>query len=271
MIRSKQPLTKERKAKLIKLQRALGIRFKNQVLLNTALSHKSYVNETTDEELENNEKLEFLGDSFLGLVVSDLLYNQKLYYREGALARIKSYVVSESTLHRVGRNLDFHEYLLIGKGEEKSGGRTRKALISDSLEALIGAYYLDAGYKAAHKFVEKLFYDEIIDVEKNRHEKDYKSILQELVQKRYKIIPRYGISRTEGPDHDRKFYINVNIRNGVYGPGVGGSKKQAEQNAAYLALQALKKKSRMRDEESIIHSEKGKRVVQGGKRAKHRG
>jgi len=270
MTATKNTLSRERREKLGQFQRSLGFRFKNLLLLNMALSHKSYVNEA-EEKLENNEKLEFLGDAFLGLVVSDVLYNQKLYYREGALARIKSYVVSEATLHKVGRHIGIHEFLLIGRGEEKSGGRTRRALISDSLEAVIGAYYLDVGYKAARKLVEKLFYDEIINVEKNKHEKDYKSILQELVQKRFKLIPRYAISSTEGPDHDRRFHITVTVKNTAYGPGVGASKKEAEQSAAFMALEALRKKSKVKDEESIIRLEKGDGIVWGGKRPRHRG
>lgn len=141
-------LTRERKDELDRFQREVGIRFKCLGLLNTALSHKSYVNEA-DADLENNEKLEFLGDALLGLVISDYLYNQNIYYREGSLARIKSYVVSEPALYRVGQKINIQTHLLIGKGEEKSGGRYRKALISDSVEAFIGAYYIDNGYKHA--------------------------------------------------------------------------------------------------------------------------
>ena len=274
MKRNNQHISSKRKAELTRLQKRLGIRFKNIHLLNTALSHKSYVNET-DADLENNEKLEFLGDAFLGLIVSDYLYNQNLYFREGSLARIKSYVVSEPTLHRVGQQINIHDYLLIGRGEEKTGGRYRRALIGDSVEALIGAYYLDSGYKQACKLVERLFHGEIIKVEKNRHEKDYKSILQELVQKRFKTVPQYTVINTEGPDHQRKFFVNVSLRKEIYGPGVGKSKKQAEQNAAYIALKSLKSKRRFRDSsiEIVQHNEKEvrtKRFVRRGKRAKNR-
>lgn len=239
-------LTRERKDELDRFQRKVGIRFKCPGLLNTALSHKSYVNEA-DADLENNEKLEFLGDALLGLVISDYLYNQNIYYREGSLARIKSYVVSEPALYRVGKKINIQTHLLIGKGEEKSGGRYRKALISDSVEALIGAYYIDNGYKHARKLVEKLFYDEIIKVEQNRHVKDYKSILQELVQKRYGTVPQYSIVNTEGPEHKRTFFVNVIVKKKTYGPGTGSSKKQAEQKAAGMALGVLKKMRRLRD------------------------
>lgn len=246
MKKVKYPISKERHQKLANFQKKLGIKFKDIALLNTALSHKSYINEI-DNELENNEKLEFLGDAFLGLVISQYLYEQNIYYREGSLARIKSYVVSESTLYEVGRRIEIHKYLLLGRGEEKSGGRFRKSLISDSVEALIGAYYQDSGFKNARKFVENLFFDEIIKVEENKHKKDYKSILQEYSQKKFKIIPQYSVVNTEGPDHKRKFYVNVRVKKRTYGPGIGESKKQAEQEAAYIALSALKMTKKLHD------------------------
>jgi ribonuclease-3 len=243
---SNNNISKKRRQELIEFQRSLGIRFRNLAILNTALSHKSYVNES-EGDLENYEKLEFLGDSFLGLVVSDYLYNQEIYLKEGTLARIKSYVVSESTLYSVGKTINIQKYLLLGKGEEKSGGRHRKALIGDSIEAIIGAYYLDGGFSKARKLVKRLFAGEIENVEKNRHVKDYKSILQEYAQKRYKVIPHYTIINTEGPDHKRKFYVNVTVGKRTYGPGIGESKKQAEQNAASMALGDLLTHKRLRD------------------------
>ena len=243
---SNKTISKKRRQELVEFQRSLGIRFRNLAILNTALSHKSYVNEL-EGDLENYEKLEFLGDSFLGLVVSDYLYNQEIYLKEGTLARIKSYVVSESTLYSVGKTINIQKYLLLGKGEEKSGGRHRKALIGDCIEALIGAYYLDGGFSKARKFVERLFAGEIEKVEKNRHVKDYKSILQEYAQKRYKVIPHYTIINTEGPDHRRKFYVNVTVGKRTYGPGIGESKKEAEQNAASMALGDLLTHKRLRD------------------------
>ena len=252
---SNKNISKKRRQELVEFQRSLGIRFRNLAILNTALSHKSYVNEL-EGDLENYEKLEFLGDSFLGLVVSDYLYNQEIYLKEGTLARIKSYVVSESTLYSVGKTINIQKYLLLGKGEEKSGGRHRKALIGDSIEALIGAYYIDGGFSKARKLVEWLFAGEIENVEKNRHVKDYKSILQEYAQKRYKVIPHYTIINTEGPDHKRKFYVNVTVGKRTYGPGIGESKKQAEQNAASMALGDLLTHKRLRDpniERSVKH------------------
>lgn len=274
MKRSNKVISRKRKEKLSEFQKSIGIRFKTLELLNTALSHKSYVNET-DKDLEDNEKLEFLGDAFLGLIISDCLYNQNLYFKEGSLARIKSYVVSETTLHRIGQEINIKDYLLIGKGEEKTGGRYRRALISDSVEALIGAYYLDNGYKQARKLVEKLFYKEIIKVENNRHEKDYKSILQELSQKRFKMVPEYHVINTEGPDHKRRFFVNVTVKKEIYGPGIGESKKQAEQHAARIAMHGLKKWKRLRDhtiEEikgiKLKNEVKIKKFARDGKRSK---
>ncbi len=261
MKRNKKKLSKKRTNSLIDFQKKLNIRFRNISLLNTALSHKSYVNEQ-EGDIENYEKLEFLGDSFLGLVVSDILYNQNLYFKEGSLARIKSYVVSEATLHRVGKKINIQNYVLIGKGEEKSGGRYRRSLIGDSVEALIGAYYLDAGHKNAKKLVEFLFFKEILEVEKNRHEKDYKSILQEYCQKKFRIVPRYSVVNTDGPDHRRKFYVEVSVRKRVFGPGIGDNKKQAEQKAARIALSSLKKTKKLRDPniEKTHHEEEARRV-----------
>lgn len=240
MNKSYRNLTRDRTEALKNFQKSLGIRFKSLNLLNTALSHKSYVNES-EEELENNEKLEFLGDSFLGLIICNYLYNKERYVKEGTLAKIKSFVVSEPTLYKIGREIHIQDYLLIGKGEEKSGGRYRKALISDSVEALIGAYYLDAGFKIATKLVEKLFSKEILRVEMDKHEKDYKSILQEYLQKRHKILPHYKVVDMKGPDHRKKFFIDVIVKNKSYGPGSGETKKEAEQNAAYIALKILRR------------------------------
>lgn len=273
MKRNKSIISRERRQVLVEFQKSLNIHFKSLELLNTALSHKSYVNESR-EDLEDNEKLEFLGDAFLGLGISDYLYNQNLYLKEGTLARIKSYVVSEHTLYRIGKEINIQKYLLLGKGEEKSGGRYRKALISDSIEALIGAYFIDGGYKQASKLVEMLFYNEIVRVEKNRHVKDYKSILQEFSQKRYKVIPQYNIINIKGPDHRRKFFVNVTIKKKTFGPGIGESKKQAEQKAASIALSELITSKRLRDpniektRETRQREKRGKSFVRYSERSK---
>ncbi len=273
MKRSKKGISRERIEALSEFQEKIGVRFKDLALLNTALSHKSYVNEVA-ENLENNEKLEFLGDAFLGMVISDTLYNQNIYLKEGSLARIKSYVVSESTLFRVGKEMDIEKYILLGRGEEKSGGRSRSSLIGDSVEAVLGAYYLDAGFKQARKLIDRYFIKEILWVEEDKHEKDYKSILQEYTQKKHKTVPRYQVTNTEGPDHRRKFYVNVYVQNQVFGPGIGDSKKKAEQSAAEVALSKLKKKGfrdtnieRITDPPKKMH--RTGRFVRKGKRTRN--
>jgi ribonuclease-3 len=262
MRKVKKAISKKRAEELLEFQSNLGISFKNLELLNTALCHRSYVHEI-DDTMEDNEKLEFLGDAFLGLVISDLLYSQNLYFREGTLARIKSYVVSQPTLHKIGKEIGIQRFILIGKGEEKSGGRDRGALISDCLEAVIGAYYIDSGYRRAKKLVKKLFFKEILEVEKNRHQKDYKTILQEYSQKRTKTVPEYVVVGTEGPEHQRRFFVNVRVFGKEYGPGQGRSKKQAEQEAAQIALKNLRKRVKM--EEMIMKSE-SKGISEQGER-----
>jgi len=262
MKNNRKIIEKKRKEDLNRFQKKIKLHFRNIELLDKAFSHKSYVNEA-DNSIENNEKLEFLGDAFLGFIISEYIYNQNIYLTEGSLAKIKSYVVSEKTLYKIGKEINIQEYILIGKGEEKSGGRYRKALIGDCVEALIGAYYLDSGFKAAKKFVEKLFSKEIINVEENKHEKDYKSILQEFSQKKYKIVPRYIVLKTEGPDHKKSYFVDVDIKGKIYGPGVGKSKKQAEQNVARITLNSLSLLKELKD--SIIEEKNDKVKKRKGK------
>lgn len=218
------------------------MRFRNQGFLNLAFSHRSYSNECA-EDIDNNEKLEFLGDSVLGLVVSDYLFRILPDKLEGDLARIKSFVVSEDSLEIIAKALKIDNYILIGKGEEYSGGRSKKALLADALEAIIGAYYLDSGFKQAKEFVLHHIVPEINKVLENKHKKDYKTLLQEYVQKNYKSYPKYSLVKKTGPDHNRIFWIEVVVKGRTYGPGQGKNKKEAEQNAAAIAYQALAKKN----------------------------
>ena len=235
----------ERKKELQLFQKHAQIRFKSLALLNLAFSHRSYANEQADG-VDNNEKLEFFGDSVLGLVVSEYLVTALHEKSEGDMAKIKSHVVSEDSLAEIGRNLRVDNFVLIGKGEEYSGGRSKKALIADAMEAVIGAYYLDSGFKAVRSFIRGLLIPQINKVLEDRHKKDYKTLLQELVQKRYKSYPRYRIVHREGPDHNRTFWIEVAIGKRTYGPGTGKNKKEAEQQAAGIAYKALADKQRRR-------------------------
>jgi ribonuclease-3 len=232
------PVDQERKKELLLFEKHIGIRFRKLELLNLAFCHRSYANES-GADISNNEKLEFLGDSVLGLVVSEYLYHTLTDKAEGDLARIKSFVVSEDSLAEIAKSIKVDNFILIGKGEEYSGGRSKKAILADCMEAVIGAFYLDSGFKASRSFVLKYLVPEINKVLENRHKKDYKTLLQEYVQKRYKSYPRYSLVKKTGPDHDRTFWIEVTIQGKSYGPGKGKNKKEAEQHAAGIAYNDL--------------------------------
>ncbi|MBB6479110.1 ribonuclease-3 [Spirochaeta isovalerica] len=206
--------------------------------MNLAFIHRSYSNEYS-QKIENNEKLEFLGDSVLGMVTADYLFNRLPDRVEGYLAKVKSFVVSEESLDSIARSIDVDKYLLIGKGEENSGGRQKKAILADCMEAIIGAYYLDTGYREVSKFVLRFLVPQIDKVLENRHKKDYKTMLQEYVQKKYHIYPKYTLVKKSGPDHDKTFWMEVSVNGRTFGPGEGKNKKEAEQQAAEEAFAYL--------------------------------
>ena len=194
--------------------------------------------------VDDNEKLEILGDADLGMIVSESLYRTLPGFTEGDMAKIKSFVVSESSLAKIAVQLRVENFILIGKGEEYSGGRSKKAILADCMEAIIGAYYLDSGFRAVKSFVQRLFMPEIEAVLTDRHEKDYKTLLQELAQKKHRTYPKYRVVRKKGPNHDRTFWIEVDVNGKQFGPGRGKSKKEAEQEAAEMAYRALKRAGR---------------------------
>ncbi len=238
LLNVKGGLSRERKSELLSFLKQAQIRFRSLELLNLAFTHRSCANEDISRG-SNNEKLEFLGDSVLGMVVARKLF-ELLYDRpEGELARVKSFVVSETTLAGLARSLAVDRYLLLGKGEEQSGGREKKAILADAMEAIIGAYYLDQGFEAAEHFVLSLVEPEIRKVLQNRHAKDYKTVLQEYVQKYHRGYPKYTLERKDGPDHDRTFWINCEVNGTLFGPASGKNKKEAEQNAAKVAYDAI--------------------------------
>ena len=232
-------LTPARKKVLAAFLKTLGIRFRRLELLNLSLMHRSISNEISHGN--NNERLEFLGDSVLGAVTADLLYRNLLDRPEGDLARIKAVVVSEDVLSGVARELQIDTLLILGRGEELSGGRTKKAILADALEAFIGAIYLDSGYKSAFAFVSRFMETEIERVLENRHYRDYKSLLQELCQSLYRKYPDYHLIKRTGPEHDRIFWMEVVVNGKVFGPASGKNKKNAEREAAKLAYEALVK------------------------------
>jgi ribonuclease-3 len=234
----KGTISRERKSELAAFEKKAELRFKSIELLNLALTHRSFTNEDSAHS-PNNEKLEFLGDSILGMIVATYLFALLQDKAEGDLAKIKSYVVSEETLCILARGLSLQDYILIGKGEELSGGREKKAILADAMEAVIGALYLDSGLDSVQRFVLRLVEPEILKVLQNRHRKDYKTILQEYVQKYHRSYPKYSLVKKSGPDHDRTFWMTCGIGSAEYGPASGKNKKEAEQNAAKAAYDAI--------------------------------
>jgi ribonuclease-3 len=211
--------------------------FNDKRLLKTALSHASYVNERGLTKFDSNERLEFLGDASLEAIISDELYKRLPDMEEGVLTRLRAYIVCERSLFRIAGDFSLGDFLNLGKGEESCGGRDRASVVSDALEALIGAVYLDGGIGEARRFVIDAFAGVIKDAVSGAAAGDYKSDLQERLQARGRVDIRYLVDDQEGPDHDKVFHVSV-FRDGTrIGRGSGRSKKQAEQAAAKNALE----------------------------------
>jgi ribonuclease-3 len=234
------PIEKSRIAELKVLTKRLGIPSGSRFLLNEALTHKSYTYERKLNSDRNNEKLEFLGDSVLGLIVSQYIFETFPEVTEGGLSKVKSVVVSAQVLGEKAQILDLGRFLLLGKGEEKTGGKNRPSLLADALEAVIGAVYLTHGLEPAKKLVLGLLKEDIEGVFTGRLEKDHKTLLQEYFQKTRKMAPRYLVVKEWGPDHNRNFEAVCDVGGELIGRGVGKSKKEAEQLAAQEAIRKLK-------------------------------
>lgn len=219
------------------LQDLIGYRFRNPELLALALTHESYANER-QLDTGNNERLEFLGDAVLGLVVCRYLYERHARLSEGRLAQIKAHLVSTSYLARKARALDLGAYLRLGRGEDLSEGRNRRNVLADTLEALIGALYLDGGLEVTEPFVLSLLREAMDNMEGSQ--KDFKSLLQEHTQRLHKSLPHYQVVEEEGPPHDRLFQVQVEFLGEVLGEGSGRSKRDASQKAAQQALETLR-------------------------------
>jgi ribonuclease-3 len=218
-----------------------GLSFQNPEILLEALTHSSFSNESRIK-LKSNERMEYLGDSVLGLVVNEYLFHNYKKYLEGDLAKLKSFLVSEHSLAFISRKMDLGKFLLLSKGEEHSGGRTRDSILADGLEALIAAIYIDQGLEEARKFIFRFLIPSIESANATEYKKDYKSYLQEIIQKKFGEIPIYKIVKEEGPDHQKSFTAKVLIMEKEYGEGQGATKKKAEQNAAQSALENKKLK-----------------------------
>jgi ribonuclease-3 len=214
------------------LDRILGVRFRDGSMRSLALTHRSYAFE--NDLSANNERLEFLGDAVLGIVVTDMAFREFPDMPEGELAKLRSAMVNMGALADVARDIGLGRFVLLGKGEEMSGGRDKSSILADALEALLGAIYLDRGLDAARKLIERLFRPRMIAYVRGEGERDYKTILQELASADLHSVPEYRI-RERGPDHEKEFTATVFLAGQEWGVGMGRSKKEAEQQAAHEA------------------------------------
>ena len=219
------------------LETAIGYRFRNIQLLQNALTHSSYANERWHNSLLSNERLEFLGDSVLGMLVVEYLFKTFPDRPEGELTRMRADMVCEKTLAAAANRIGLGSHLLLGHGEEQGGGRARESILADAMESVIAACFLDGGLDAALKFVQKFI---LVEVPVTRmHNADYKTSLQELVQQKKHQVLSYALVGESGPDHDKTFRVEVSLNGKVVGEGNGSSKKRAEQDAARAAISLL--------------------------------
>ena len=221
---------------LTKLEQGLGYTFRNKALLENALTHSSYANENRERHLPDNERLEFLGDSILGFVVAEYLYRNFPDKPEGELTRIRADLVCERNLAEAAATIELGSYLLLGHGEEQGGGRKRDSIVSDAMESVIAASFMDGGFAAAKEIIDRLI---LSNIPKGRPRNfDYKTAFQELVQRKKDQQIHYELTGESGPDHDKHFEVEVLLNGRAVGRGVGSSKKRAEQAAAEAAIEA---------------------------------
>ena len=220
------------------LQNKIGYQFKNPALLNEALTHSSYANEHKSQHIKYNERLEFLGDSVLSIVVSDYIYKNCPELPEGELTKLRASLVCEKSLYEFAKKIDLGNYLILSKGERNNGGADRPSILSDAFEALIAAIYIDGGITPASKHILNF----VIPAIKNSKKKkinDYKTTLQEIIQKNPGEKLEYVLVKESGPDHNKHFVVEVHLNSNVIGKGGGRSKKEAEQQAAREALELM--------------------------------
>jgi len=225
------------------LETSLSYKFRNKLLLENALTHRSRAHEDVSGGVVDNESLEFLGDSILGMIISDQLFREYPDYDEGQKSKIKSVLVSSASLSKLGKELGLGEYLFLGRGEEKTGGREKPSLIADTFEAIVAAIYLDGGLKAAEGFIKQQFSSVFNDLQRGSRSveltADYKSALQEWLQAHNKPLPNYILTKEWGPDHKKSFEVEVNVGTEKIARAEGRSKKEAEQKVARTALDIL--------------------------------
>ncbi len=222
------------------IEERLSYRFKNPLLLKKALTHTSYANERVADGVESNEKFEFLGDAIIDMVASIILMERFPDFDEGELSKFRARVVSEIPLARIAESLGLGDAVLLGKGEEKSGGRKKPSILSSTFEAVVAALYMDGGFEKTFRAISALLSERIDDIWRKGAYLDYKTLLQELCQRVFKDLPVYQLVDEEGPEHSKLFKVEVRIKGEIYGHGTGRSKKEAEKDAARKALERLK-------------------------------
>ena len=224
------------------LMKKISYKFRNEEYLKEALTHRSYSNENNRDKQFDNEKLVFLGDAVVNLIVTEYIYNLGEGKKEGELAKLKSQIISEPVFSSIASDLKLGNYLYLSNGEIMSGGRNRKSILGDAFEALIGAIFKDSDYYTTKEIAMKYLMEKIENINDIEGTGDYKTILQELLQGEYRKMPEYELIRTAGPDHDKIFEISVKLNDKIIGNGSGKSKKEAEKNAAKEALKFVENK-----------------------------
>lgn len=222
------------------LEEKLGYAFKNKALLENALQHSSYANEHRGGGMRSNERLEFLGDAVLGVVTADYLFRKHPDLPEGDLTRLRAALVCEDSLHEVAQSLELGRHLKLGRGEEQGGGRRRPSILADATESVFAAVYLDGGMEAASELIHRVLLDKGREEAVEERRRDFKTELQELVQRKSDQVLRYELTGSSGPDHAKEFAFRVTLNGVTVGEGTGRSKKEAEQSAACAALANLK-------------------------------
>lgn len=221
------------------LEQALRYSFNHKELLDTALIHRSFVNERSLETLVDNERLEFLGDAVIELCISHLLMEKFPEADEGRLSRMRSSIVNEQSLADLAKKLQLGDYILLGKGESASGGKTKTSILSNALEAVVAALYLDSGYEKTFNLI-KVYFSPLVSSDSDTlYFRDYKTHLQEICQSRYKSIPKYSLLSESGPEHDKVFEVRMSLSDYFSTTGIGKNKKEAEQEAARKAVESI--------------------------------
>jgi ribonuclease-3 len=219
-----------------KLEGLLGYKFRDRRLFSEALTHKSFQHENTGSQSAHNERMEFLGDSVLGLVIAETLFTAEGILDEAEMSKMKSYLVNKSVLHDISAGLSLGDYVSLGRGEESTGGRLKRSILADTLEALFGAVFLDSDYETVRTLILRLYKDKIPNVIEKNEGYDFKSELQEHCQALFGTLPEYRIVNQEGEEHRKVFTAEVSIKETIYGRGTGKSKKEAQMLAAQEAL-----------------------------------